>query len=46
MDTYDVLRILNISLLTRKPLVDLLIEASKAEIEDGRYVQLMIDFKD
>ena len=46
MDTYDVLRILNISLLTRMPLVDLLTEASKAVIEDVRYVQLMIDFKD
>lgn len=46
MDTYDVLRILNISLLTRMPLVDLLTEASKAGIEDVRYVQLMIDFKD
>jgi hypothetical protein len=28
------------------PLVDLLTEASKAGIEDVRYVQLMIDFKD
>lgn len=46
MDTYDVLRILNISLLTRMPLEDLLIEANKAEIEDARYVQLMLDFKE
>ncbi len=46
MDTYDVLRILNVSLLTRMPLVDLLTEASIAEIEDKRYVQLQLEFKD
>jgi len=46
MDTYDVLRILNMSLLTRMPLEDLLIEASKAEDDDKRYVQLSLDFKD
>ena len=45
MDTYDVLRILNVSLLTRMPLVDLLTEASKAESEDKRWVQLTLDFK-
>ena len=46
MDTYDVLRILNVSLLTRMPLVDLLTEACKAEEEDKRWVQLTLDFKD
>ncbi len=46
MDTYDVLRILNVSLLTRMPLVDLLEEAEKAEVEDGRYHQLTLEFKD
>ena len=46
MDTYDVLRILNVSLLTRMPLVDLLIEANKAEDDDKLYVQLSLDFKD
>ena len=46
MDTYDVLRILNVSLLTRMPLVDLLAEAEKAEVEDGRYHQLTLEFKD
>ena len=46
MDTYDVLRILNVSLLTRMPLVDLLTEAEKAEFEDGRYHQLTLEFKD
>ena len=33
MDTYDVLRIFNVSLLTRMPLVDLFNEASKNEEE-------------
>jgi hypothetical protein len=46
MDTYDLLRILNVSLLTRMPLEDLLIEASKAEDDDKHYVQLTLDFKD
>ena len=46
MDTYDVLRILNVSLLTRMPLVDLLAEAEKAGVEDGRYHQLTLEFKD
>jgi IS4 transposase len=44
MDTYDMLRILNVSLLTRMPLVELLTEASKAEVEDERSVQLMLDY--
>lgn len=46
MDTYDVLRILNISLLTRMPLEDLLTEANMAEVEDKRYVQLQLEFKE
>lgn len=46
IDTYDVLRILNVSLLTRMPLVDLFNEASKNEEEDKRYVQLSLDFAD
>ena len=46
MDTYDVLRILNVSLLTRMPLADLLTEASRAKVEDERYVQLQFEFKD
>ena len=46
MDTYDLLRILNVSLLARMPLEDLLIEASKAEDDDKHYVQLTLDFKD
>ena len=46
IDTYDVLRILNVSLLTRMPLVDLFNEASKNEEEHKRYVQLSLDFAD
>lgn len=46
MDTYDVLRILNVSLLTRMPLIDLLTEANKAEVDDERYVQLTLEFKE
>ncbi len=46
IDTYDVLRILNVSLLTRMPLVDLFNEASKNEEEDKIYVQLSLDFAD
>lgn len=46
MDTYDVLRILNVSLLTRMPLTDLLTEANKAEVDDERYVQLTLEFKE
>jgi hypothetical protein len=46
MDTYDVLRILNVSLLTRMPLADLLTEANRAEVLDERYVQLLLEFKD
>ena len=46
MDTYDVLRILNVSLLARMPLVDLLTEADIVEEEDSRYVQLQLEFKD
>ena len=46
MDTYDVLRILNVSLLMKMPLVDLLNEASIEEIKDKRYAQLQLEFKD
>ena len=46
MDTYDVLRIFNVSLLTRMPLVDLFNEASKNEEEDKRFIQLSLDFAD
>ena len=46
MDTYDVLRILNVSLLTRMPLADLLTEANRAEVLDERYVQLLLEFKE
>ena len=46
MDTYDVLRIFNVSLLTRMPLVDLFNEASKNEEEAKRFIQLSLDFAD
>ncbi len=46
MDTYDVLRILNVSLLTKMPLVDLLTKTSLVEVEDKRYVQLQLEFLD
>lgn len=46
MDTYDVLRIFNVSLLTRMPLVDLFNEACKNEEEDKRFIQLSLDFAD
>ena len=42
MDTYDVLRIFNVSLLTRMPLVDLFNEAGKNEEEDKRFIQLSL----
>ena len=46
MDTYDVLRILNVSLFVKMQLTDLLTKAGIAEIEDKRYVQLQLEFKD
>jgi hypothetical protein len=46
IDTYDVLRILNVSLFVKMPLTDLLTKAGIAEIEDKRYVQLQLEFKD
>lgn len=46
MDTFDVLRILNISLLTRMPLADLLREANIAEEDNKSHIQLSLDFKD
>ncbi len=46
MDTYDVLRILNSSLLTKMPLIDLLNSKNSLEQEDNRCVQLELKFKD
>ena len=46
IDTYDVLRILNVSLFVKMPLTDLQTKAGIAEIEDKRYVQLQLEFKD
>ena len=46
IDTYDVLRILNVSLFVKMQLTDLLTKAGIAEIEDKRYVQLQLEFKD
>lgn len=45
MDTYDVLRILNTSLLTKMPLVDLLNSKAKLEDETEKYVQLQLKFE-
>ena len=45
MDTYDVLRILNTSLLTKMPLIDLLDSRASLEIEDEKYVQLELKFE-
>ena len=46
MDTYDVLRILNTTLLTKMPLVDLLNSKVSLEQEDERYIQLELKFED
>ena len=46
MGTYVVLRILNVSLLTRMPMADLFNEANKAEEEDKSYIQLSLEFPD
>ena len=45
MDTYDVLRILNTSLLTKMPLIDLLDSRVSLEVEDEKYVQLELKFE-
>lgn len=45
MDTYDVLRILNTTLLTKMPLVDLLNSRASLEQENERYVQLELKFE-
>lgn len=45
MDTYDVLRILSASLLTKMSLVDLLNCQTSLDEEDNRYVQLEINFE-
>lgn len=45
MDTYDVLRILNTSLLTKMPLKDLLDSRVSLEVEDEKYVQLELKFE-
>ena len=46
MDTYDVLRILNSTLLTKMSLVDLLNSKISLEKEDSRCVQLELQFED
>lgn len=46
MDTYDVLRILNTTLLTKMPLAKLLSPKVSLEAEDEKYVQLEIKFED
>lgn len=46
MDTYDVLRILNSTLLTKLPLVDLLSSQVSSEQEESRYAQLELQFED
>ena len=45
MDTYDVLRILNTSLLTKMPLIDLLDSRASLEVEVEKYVQLELKFE-
>jgi hypothetical protein len=45
MDTCDVLRILNTSLLTKMPLIDLLDSRASLEVEDEKYVQLELKFE-
>lgn len=45
MDTYDVLRILNTSLFTKMPLIDLLDSRASLEVEDEKYVQLELKFE-
>ena len=46
MDTYDVLRILSSSLLTKMHLVDLLTDLELSDEDDGRYTQLELKFVD
>ena len=46
MDTYDVLRILNTTLLTKMSLVDLLNSHASLEQDDERYIQLELKFED
>ena len=46
MDTYDVLRILNTSLLTKMPLIDLLNSKTTLEESNEKYVQLEFSFED
>jgi len=45
-DTYDVLRILSSSLLTKMHLVDLLTDLELSDEDDGRYTQLELKFVD
>jgi len=45
MDTCGVLRILNTSLLTKMPLIDLLDSRASLEVEDEKYVQLELKFE-
>lgn len=46
METYDVLRILSTSLLTKMPLIDLLNSKVMLEKGDEKYVQLELNFED
>ena len=46
METYDVLRILNTTLLTKMSLVDLLNSHASLEQDDERYIQLELKFED
>ncbi len=45
-DTYDVLRILNSTLLTKMPLMDLLSSQASLEEENSKYTQLELQFED
>ena len=45
-ETYDVLRILNSTLLTKMPLMDLLSSQASLEEENSKYTQLELQFED
>ncbi len=44
LQTYDVLRILSIALLTKMPLRDLLVEQKEEEAIEGKYKQRSLNF--
>lgn len=44
LQTYDVLKILSTSLLTKMPLCDLLIEQKEEESTEGKHLQLCLNF--